>query len=384
MSEATTVTTEAVARARARVNAGFADLIGNDEAIYSVKRPLVVALARTPDGQMPVLPRAYLLSGAPSTGKTAVAKRVADVLGVPFVRLDGRAVKSRERLFEMIDDALAVKNLRAQRDGDRAGTPILRYPAFGVFIDEVHLVPERLQEAFLTMLEADDRELLLNGERGRRLALVDRGLFVFATTRPADLDRAFRSRCIEIPLQRYTADEVTAMVRARFPTLPIAIAEAVATISRLSPRQAFALAQEVIDETIISDDGAGSTDMKACLKRVMDGRGILFVNGATRIDLRYLDVLDRARRPMGESAIQAALHDVDPSQIRDDVEPYLLSMDYIGVSPKGRQITMRGVGLLEQVRETGMRVNTSTSGNAVRVSDNAAPIRVRRGTYVQP
>jgi Holliday junction resolvasome RuvABC ATP-dependent DNA helicase subunit len=263
-----------------------------------------------------------------------------------------------------------------------------------VFIDEVHLVPERLQESFLTMLEADDRELLLNGESGRRLARVDQAVFVFATTRPAGLDRAFRSRCIEIQLRRYTADEVTAMVRVRYPTLPIAIAEAVATISRLSPRQAFALAQEVIDETIISDDGAGSADMKACLKRVMDGRGILFVNGATRDDLRYLDVLDRARRPMGEAALQAALYDVDAARLQDDIEPYLLQMDYIGVSPKGRQITIRGVGLLEQVRETGLRVRSgagsgagakgggSVAGNGVRINENSEPIRVGRGTYV--
>jgi hypothetical protein len=120
----------------------------------------------------------------------------------------------------------------------------------------------------------------------------------------------------------------------------------------------------------------------------MDGRGILFVNGATRDDLRYLDVLDRARRPMGEAALQAALYDVDAARLQDDIEPYLLQMDYIGVSPKGRQITIRGVGLLEQVRETGLRVTTSPKGNAVgnavRVSENSQPIRVTRGTFVQP
>lgn len=345
---APTVATETPLQiARERVDEAFDGFIGNEAAVYTIKRSLIVALGRTPAGQPPVMDKTFLFSGAPSVGKTELARRITSILGLPFVRLDGRGVRSRERLFDMIDDALQAHQppLTASRTGERSGVPLLGYPPFVVFIDEIHLVSERAQEGFLTMLEADDRTMLLDGERGRRIAVVDKATFIFATTKPADLDSAFRSRCIEVNLRTYTEAEVTAMLQARYPQIPVTEAQTIATCARLRPRVAFAMAGEVLDEIFVNGPG----DLKGCLKRVMNGRGILTTGGMTRDDIRYLQLLQREGRQVGERVIHSQLHDIDAARIAGDIEPYLVEMRYMQFSDKGRLLTRAGYRFLEDV-----------------------------------
>ncbi len=338
---------EAVLEARVKVNAAFEGFIGNDDACYSIKRSLIVALSATPAGELPALSKVFLLSGPPSVGKTELARRITNVLSVPFIRLDGRAVRSREKLFDMIDEALLAQDMSAKRSGMRSGMPTLEYPPFAVFVDEIHLVSERTQEGLLTLLEQDDRTMLLDGEHGRRVAIVRQAAFIFATTKPADLDRAFRSRCIEIQLRRYTAAEVETMVRDRFPAMPAGAVEKIATCSRLVPRQAFTMAQEIEEEILLDD----ARDIDACVRRVMHGRGIRFANGATRDDLRYLDTLLREGRAVGESILKASLFDVDELRVSEDIEPWLLLKGYMTVTAKGRKITLAGEQFVRDARE---------------------------------
>ncbi len=340
--------TDAVQTARAHVDAGFASFVGNKDAIYAIKRALIVAIATAKPPEPPSLSRVFLLQGSPSTGKTEIARRTMATLGVPFVRLDGRGVKTREKLFSMIDEALQAQGLNpVRRSEDRAAIPVIEYPAFGVFIDEVHLMSEKTQEAFLTLLEADDRMMLLDGEGGRRMASVKKTVWVFATTKPSNLDRAFRSRCIEISLSRYTVEEVAVMLRGRYPDLHEDAVHTIASCSRCVPRQAFTMAEEVAEELVLES----AADMRGCVKRVMNGRGVLFSNGTTRDDLRYLEVLFRERRPVGESIIEQVLHDLDGARISEDIEPFLLMKQYISITSKGRVITGAGQQFVRDARE---------------------------------
>lgn len=327
---------------RQQVVRAFDKFVGNEEAIHTVRRSLLLALAKQP----PSLDKTFLFVGPPSTGKSELARRIIQVLGVPFVRIDGRGVRSREKLFDLIDEALDAHNLRTKAAGRQDGVPAREYPPFGVFIDEVHLVSEKAQEGFLTMLESDDRSVLLD-KSPRVRVLVPRATFVFATTKPTELDRAFRSRCMEIALRRYTLEEVCGMVHERFPALPNGAVRKISYCGRMVPRKAFALAREVEEELVTSMDD----DLDACIRRVMNGNGIVTSNGITRNDLRYLDVLARGGRPMGVGAIEASLYDLQRDDIKDDVEPWLIELRYMDITSKGRELTYEGKQFLTQVKD---------------------------------
>ena len=192
---------------RQRVRDAFEGFVGNESAVSRLSNDILRALIERP----PHLAKNYLLTGLPSTGKTELARRMARALGLPFVKLDGRSVSSRDKLFELVNGELRSNNLAASQVGQQVGLPALEYPPLIIFIDEVHLVPRGLKEALLTMLEAADRSVVLSDH----VARVQRATFLFATTRASDVDTAFVSRCDEIQLREYTETEVASILRCR-------------------------------------------------------------------------------------------------------------------------------------------------------------------------
>ncbi len=83
------------------------------------------------------MPRNYLFVGPPSVGKTELARRISRALDLPFLRLDGPSLVSRERLFDLIDKQLAESSRETIEEGTDAGAKVVLYPPFVVFVDEV-------------------------------------------------------------------------------------------------------------------------------------------------------------------------------------------------------------------------------------------------------
>lgn len=316
---------------RSTVEKSFDGFIGQSNAVYAVKRSLAIALSREPV----YLDRTFLLLGPASTGKTDLSKRVAGALGVPFIRLDGHAVKTREELFDMIDEKLLAAKQSAKHAGEQSGMRMLEYPPFAVMIDEVHTLGLRTQESLLTALESDDRSVVIKGRDGRFVAVLKQAFFIFATTKPSELDDAFRSRCTEIVLSRYSVAEVAQIVARRFGDLPAEIHTRIAMCGRRVPRIALDIARDVRDEIAISDGDL----IDACVRRVMLGRGIVSRNGLTLHDLQYLEVLARENGPIGERRLLSMLPDVESERVRDEIEPYLVQLGYVRQLRDGREIT---------------------------------------------
>ena len=149
---------------RARVDEAFAGFIGNTPAVYAIKRSLRVALSHTPAR----MDRVFLFVGGPSLGKTTIAKRTAGALGLPFLQLDGTAIKTREQLFDALEDMLVDSGLPTKKAGERSGMPMIEYPPCEIFIDEIHTLGAGVQNALLTGLEANDRSVVLSRARVRR------------------------------------------------------------------------------------------------------------------------------------------------------------------------------------------------------------------------
>jgi hypothetical protein len=120
---------------RQRVRDAFDGFIGNATAVKRITNDLLRALIERP----PYLAKNYLFTGQPSTGRTELARRMVTALGLPFVKLDGRGVQSRQRLFELNNGELNQQGQPPSQNGTSAGLPVMQYPPLVVFIDEVHL-----------------------------------------------------------------------------------------------------------------------------------------------------------------------------------------------------------------------------------------------------
>lgn len=327
-SSAGTVTPEI----RATVSRAFEGFVGNEAAIKRITNDLLRALMENP----PHLPKNYLITGQPSTGKTELARRISRALELPFIRLDGRGLNTRERLFDLINGELQQQNLRPTQVATQAGLPVIQYPPLIVFIDEVHLVQRSVQESLLTMLEAADRTVTLS----KQVARVDKATFIFATTRASDLDAAFRSRCSEVQLREYTVSQVAKIVASRLQRAwPDAIYEKIAVLGRGVPRIAIELAQELITEITVSEHS--TNDISPHLEEVRKARE-LDEQGLTRLDLTYLSVLSREGKPLGEQPILNMIGSVDRDRIVNEIEPYLIHLGFIRLGARGREITPKG------------------------------------------
>lgn len=326
---------------RQHVNNVFNGFIGNEPAVKRIKNDLLRALIEKP----PHLSKNYLFTGQPSTGKSELAKRMAEALGLPFIKLDGRSVLSKERLFQLINGQLSQQGLCVSQVSQQAGLPVMEYPPLVVFIDEVHLVPRSLQESFLTMLEAADRIVLV----ADHYAKMNNATFLFATTRASCIDAAFRSRCTEIHLREYNKAEVAAIVEHKLKqNWPRDIYLEIAKLGRCVPRVAIEIGKELETEIAVSE--YSNRSLKEHLEEVRLAREIDEM-GLTFLDLQYLTILEHENRPVGEQALLNMIGDVDKERILDEVEPFLRRLNFIKLGRSGREITTEGKKYLERHKE---------------------------------
>ena len=342
VSEFTSLVPAAV---RTHVNNAFVGFIGNEAAVKRLKNDLLSALIEKP----PHLSKNFLFYGEPSTGKTELARRLAAALKLPFVKLDGRGLVSRERLFELVNGELSQQGLSPSQVGQQSGLPLLEYPPLIIFVDEVHLTPKSIQESLLTVLEAVDRTVTMK----TFVARMNKTTFLFATTRPSEVDKAFRSRCADISLREYTVEEVAEMLKRRFSKdWPGHIFLQLAKLGRRVPRVAISLATDLETAIRVSDQpNVSIEDQLDDVRKTheMDDLGL------KPLDFQYLETLRDEGKPVGEQAIVNLLATADKDRVIDEVEPFLRKLGFIRFGSRGREITEKGKNyLLELEKRKGV------------------------------
>lgn len=268
-----------------------------------------------------------MLQGPPGLGKTTLARIIAMELEADMHEASGPSISDIPTLIGVL------RRLK-------------RYDV--LFIDEIHAMPKKVEEALYPVME--DGVLYWTSEGRNRQQKMPPLTIVGATTRPDRISQPLRDRFGETyHLQYYTATEMEDIVARSASLLELEIEgeaiEEIARRSRSTPRVANRLLKNVRDYALVRNSNL--TAEVACA--ALDARHV-DVMGLDEQDQQILQLLHTQNRPIGLSTIAAAMN-TEPAAIETIHEPYLMRLNFIERTFRGRIITQHGRAHLKRVRK---------------------------------
>ncbi len=292
---------------------GFDGFLGQDAVKENLK--VSVRAARTRGEALDHV----LLSGPPGLGKTTLANIIANEMGGRLVVVNAPAVKTKGELAAL---------LTGLQRGDV------------LFLDEIHSLNPKIEEVLYPAMEDGELQMVA-GNRAIRIPLESFTL-IGATTRAGMLQQPLRDRFgINAEMQLYTDQQLASIVVSAAEKLGVGIsAEGAAELSRRSrgtPRVALRLLRRVRDfaQAGGSESIGGSVVDYACQKLGVDTHGL---DVTAR---RYLKVLCDRPTPTALKTATSLLGET-PDVVENVVEPALLRLGFVEITPKGRVATVRG------------------------------------------
>lgn len=298
----------------------FADFVGNEGAVTQLKRSIKFALQSKSRSLNPIG-----LFGPRSTGKTELAKRISKAMDLPLIHLTKHKIKN-ENLF--LESLLFAEEMSLHQIA---------------FIDEAHLIPNRVQDLLLTSLEQSDR--LYHGVfESYNMSNIS---FIIATTDPHQLGEAFKSRLNTFYLNRYTDEQVVQILYNKFGsnkyfcTIPKPALFYIAKISRLVPRIAIRMTDQLIQNILLGEVQCTTHEIVKDLCYTNNCN----VDGITLLDLKYIATLYPDKR-LGLNTLSVILGE-KRENIESEIEPFLVENKLIQITPRGRQLTEKGKDYLD-------------------------------------
>lgn len=226
----------------------FNNFIGNENAIRRLKRAVFVALERY---NRCCNDQYFALLGPPSTGKTTIAKKFAQLLDLPFVEISPKSIKKLNDILFHI--AQVCEQTSGCYNGMHEYTLELVklegnkfvLPPMVVFIDEVHALNDSIVQGLLKATEIKDRVFVT--ENGWTVDCSN-VCWVIATTDRGKLFDAFDTRFTKINLNPYSKEEISKIVNVNYVDWPKSVCDLVAKYSNGTSREALAFAKEVFLE----------------------------------------------------------------------------------------------------------------------------------------
>ncbi len=325
------------------------DMIGNDQ----IKDTINVTLSAAKEKNVE-FPHSLIFAPA-GTGKTTLASVIANEMG-------GEFKSYLSNVFRTKDDVSAALRELNQEGYDYAGkmTGIIK-PSI-LFLDEVHQLSTKVQEAFFQAMEDFKFTGEGYGENGGKSKVVywlPRFTLLAATTKAGMLDEAFISRFkLNFSLNLYTESELFKIILNWCGNFKVEITEEaiqeIAKRSRGVPRKALNLAERCRDTSIFLNK---PTIDKAIVLKTFESLGI-DSGGLENQDRQVLIYLYKIYPQKIGTARLAATLNLSENTLKEMIEPNLLRMHFIAVDLRGRQISNAGIKYCEESGLVDNKINT--------------------------
>lgn len=293
------------------------DYIGQKQAKETIRIAANSAKARgVPLGHI-------LLYGPPGLGKTTLAYLCAKEMDAPLVCTVGPNLEKPGDIVNVLNS--------------------LRENSI-LFIDEIHRMNRQAEECLYSAMEDGFISITIGqGEQSKviRLTLPPFTL-IGATTRAGMVSAPLRDRfLIQCKMEYYSTDELAAIEEKSCEKLAIELTpeqmERIAKVSRGTPRianryltlvrdYAFSETGGIVDDTVVDE----------ALRLAGVNK-----NGLTDMDIKLLNVLSEADKPVGLSTLSHILGE-DTQTVEEVYEPYLIMKQFIVKTARGREITPLG------------------------------------------
>jgi len=174
-------------------------------------------------------------------------------------------------------------------------------------------------------------------------------IFIAATTEEI-IDRAIKRRFVTLVLEPYDLDEIQ-RIAERFAIrngieIESNALKYLAERSRFNPATAIQRVQECYRYQIVRELIKIDTNM---IKQVFK-RNKVYDYGIEMKDIYVLEALAKRDKPMGIDAIMAALSYKMPRKMVEELESFLIPLDFAQRTPRGRMITEKGRRFLDSLK----------------------------------
>ena len=274
-----------------------------------------------------------LFFGSAGLGKTTLSYIIANEMGA------GIKVTAAPMIEKTGDLAALLTNLN---DNDI------------LFIDEIHRLSPAIEEVLYPAMEDFRLDIIIGAGAAAQTIKVDLPRFTLlgATTKAGMISMPLRDRFgMHFRLQFYDKKELALIITKAGERLKKDISKEasmeIAKRSRGTPRLALRLLRRVRDFADVNGEN------EITLERAKIALDELGVNehGLDELDIKYLNILARARKAVGLSTISASIRE-DEGTIEDVIEPFLIANSYIERTAKGRVALRKSFDVLNERSDT--------------------------------
>lgn len=331
------------------------ELIGCDDVKDTIRVALSASIAKNDS-----FPHT-LICGGPGLGKTTIAKVIAAERGTEFKELLANVIKTKSDVKNLLS------SLCFDGYGDNGVVTGKLKPTI-VFLDEIHMLDKKVQEAFFQAMEdfsySADKRNPSNGSIVKHTYWVPRFTLIGATTKMGMLDRAFIERFrLKFDLNPYSNDELIKIAKIHAQKLMYPVNDealnSIAMRSRGIARRSINFLDRAFDTMLSMRQSLIDKEITEKTFKLLRVDSL----GLESTDIQVLKCLYTIYPQKVGIARLANILNVGEVALKEIVEPYLLREGLIDATPGGRMITEKGMSYCEK---TGIIVNDTPQDAAIR------------------